>query len=141
MAAALRALDAPLPAPDRYESNDDAGRRAFTVWGRSIGLTATLDFWDDQIDVYKISLRKGQTVAVSLHGPAGTRPNLVLWRPGTQQVEGLSPELQSRRLTQAVGGGTSTHFLHRARQTGWYYVELPRPGAGHYRLQISNSRV
>ena len=143
IAAALRAVGGPLPAPDRYESNDDAGSRAFTVWGRSIELTATLDFWDDQIDVYKLKLRKGQTVSVSLHGPAGTRPNLVLWRPGTQQVEGLSPELQSRRLTQAVGGGSSTHFLHRARQTGWYYVELklPRPGAGQYRLHVSKSRV
>ena len=143
VAASLKALDGPLPAPDRYEANDDAGNRAFTLWGRSVEVTATLDFWDDQIDVYKIKLRKGQTVAVSLHGPARTRPNLVLWRPGTQQVEGLSPELQSRRLTQAVGGGSSAHFLHRARQSGWYYVELklPRSGAGQYRLHISKSRV
>jgi subtilisin family serine protease len=143
VAAALRALASPLAPPDRYESNDDAGPRAFALWGRSIDVTATLDFWDDQIDVYKIRLRKGQTVAVSLHGPNGVRPNLVLWRPGTQQVEGLSPQLQSRRLTQSVHSGASAHFLHRAGQDGWYYVELklPRPGAGQYRLHISKSRV
>jgi subtilisin family serine protease len=143
VAAALRALASPLPAADRYESNDDAGARAFALWGRSIDVTATLDFWDDQIDVYRIRLRKGQTVAVSLQGPTGTRPNLVLWRPGTQQVEGLSPVLQARRLTQSVRGGATAHFLHRARQDGWYYVELklPQPGAGQYRLHISKSRV
>jgi subtilisin family serine protease len=140
--AALRALSGPIPPADRYESNDDAGGRAFALWGRSIDVTATLDFWDDQIDVYKIRLQKGQTIAVSLHGPAGTRVNLVLWRPGTQQVEGLSPELQARRLTQSVHGGPNAHFLHQARQDGWYYVELklPTPGSGQYRLHISKSR-
>jgi hypothetical protein len=66
----------------------------------------------------------------------------VLWRPGTQQVEGLSPDLQARRLTQSVHGGPNAHFLHRARQDGWYYVEvkMPAPGYGQYRLHISKSR-
>jgi hypothetical protein len=144
LAAALGALDGPLPVADSYESNDDAGIRAFKLWGRSIDVTATLDFWDDQIDVYKVRLRRGQTVAVSLHGPAGTDANLVLWRPGTQRVEGLSPALQARRLTQSVRVGSSDeHFLHRARQDGWYYVEvkLPGPGSGQYRLHISKSRA
>jgi subtilisin family serine protease len=143
VSAALRALASPLPPPDHYESNDDAGARAFALWGRSIDVTATLDFWDDQIDVYKIRLRKGQAVAVSLQGPAGTRPDLVLWRPGTQQVEGLSPQLQARRLTQSVRAGATAHFLHRAREDGWYYVELklPHPGAGQYHLHISKSRA
>jgi hypothetical protein len=142
VSAALRALASPLPTPDRYESNDDAGERAFALWGRSIDVTATLDFWDDQIDVYKIRLRKGQTVAVSLQGPAGTRPNLVLWRPGTQQVEGLSPTLQERRLTQSVRGGATAHFLHRARQDGWYVGSqaAPRPAPGGT-PPISKSRV
>ena len=141
--AALKALSGPIPPADRYESNDDAGARAFALWGRSIDVTATLDFWDDQIDVYKVKLRKGQTVAVSLHSPPGTRANLVLWRPGTQQVEGLSPDLQARRLTQSAHGGPNAHFLHRAGQAGWYYVEvkLPAPGSGQYRLHISKSRV
>jgi hypothetical protein len=142
VSAALRALAGPIPPVDRYESNDDAGARAFALWGRSIDLTATLDFWDDQIDVYKVRVSKGQTVAVALHGPVGVDANLVLWRPGTQRVEGLSPELQARRLAQSVHAGSSNeHFLYRARQDGWYYVEvkLPSPGSGQYRLHISKS--
>jgi hypothetical protein len=144
VAAALRALAGPVPPADHYESNDDAGARAFALWGRSIDVTATLDFWDDQIDVYRIRLHRGQTVAVSIHGQAGLDANLVLWRPGTQRVEGLSPDLQARRLTQSVHAGSSKeHFLYRARQDGWYYVEvkLPAPGSGQYRLHISKSRV
>jgi hypothetical protein len=132
-----------MPPADRYESNDDAGARAFTLWGSSIDVTATLDFWDDQIDVYKVRLRKGQTVAVSLHGPPGTDTALALWRPGTERVEGLSPKLQSRRLTQSVHAGASEHFLHRASEDGWYYVEVKMraPGSGEYRLHISKSRA
>jgi Subtilase family len=143
VAEALRALAGPIPPPDRYEANDDAGYRAFALWGQSIDVTATLDYWDDQIDVYKVRLRREQTVGVSVHGLPGTKVNLVLWRPGTQQVEGLSPELQARRLTQAVHRGASAHFLHRAAEDGWYFVELKmsRPGAGQYRLHISKSRA
>ena len=143
VAAALRALNGPLPPPDRYEGNDDAGDRAFALYGRTIDVSATLDFWDDQIDVYRVRLLKGQTVAVSLRGPAGTDTNLVLWRPGTHHVEGLSPKLQARRLTQSARVGPNEHFLHRARQEGWYYIEVklatPSPEPGVYRLRISKS--
>jgi hypothetical protein len=105
-------------------------------------VSATLDFWDDNIDVYRVRLRKGQTIAVSLRGPTGTDTNLVLWKPGTQQVEGLSPVLQSRRVTQSAHPGPNEHFLHRTGRAGWYYVEvkLTTPGAGPYKLHISKSR-
>src|SRR5439155_24073999 len=47
-----------LPRPDRYEPNDNAG-----TWARQFGppraITATRDYWDDQVDVYAITLRKG----------------------------------------------------------------------------------
>jgi subtilisin family serine protease len=139
--AALKALDGPIPTRDRYEGNDNAGTRAFTLYGRSIGIKASLDFWDDQIDVYRVRLKKGQTVAVSLRGPAGTDTNLALWAPGTQAVEGLSVKVQSRRLTQSAHAGPNEHFLHRARAAGWYYVEvkLTTDGAGPYTLRISKS--
>mgnify|MGYP003555759220 CR=1 FL=1 len=42
--AALEALADPLPPADRYESNDDAGTRAATTYGRERTMKATLDF-------------------------------------------------------------------------------------------------
>ena len=143
VAAALRALDGPLPPRDHFEGNDDAGNEAFALYGRSIDINATLDFWDDQIDVYKIRLKKGQTVAVSLQGPAHTDTNMILWRPGTLQVEGLSARLQARRVTLSAHAGPNEHFLHRAREEGWYFVELKltTPGSGAYHLHISKSRT
>ena len=147
VAAALKALDGPIPTRDRYEGNDDAGSRAFTLYGRSIDIAATLDFWDDQIDVYRVRLRKGQTIAVSLRGPAGTDSNLVLWKPGAQQLEPRSlaaqAALQAQRVTESARAGSNEHFIHRAREDGWYYVEvkLTTPGNGPYKLHISKSRV
>jgi hypothetical protein len=142
VAAALQALAGPIPPRDHFEGNDDAGDRASTLYGRSIDIKATLDFWDDQIDVYRIRLEKGQTVAVALRGPARTDTNAILWRPGTTEVEGLSATLQSRRVTLSAHAGPNEHFLHRAREAGWYYVEvkLTTPGSGPYRLHISKSR-
>jgi subtilisin family serine protease len=145
VAAALRALAGPLPPPDRYEGNDDAGRAAFSLYGPAIDVSATLDYWDDQIDVYRVRLLRRQTVAVSLQGPPGTTANLVLWRPRTRHVEGLSPRLQSHRVAQSIRGGPNQHLLHRARQEGWYYLEVklatPNPAPGVYRLRISKSRL
>lgn len=140
--AALKALDGPLPPPDSFESNDDAGDLAYPMYGASREIAATLDFWDDQIDVYKVRLRKGQTISVSLRGPAGTDTNLVLWKPGTERVEGLSARLQSFRATQSATVGPNERFLHRAQQEGWYYLEvkLTTPGAGPYTLRFSKSR-
>jgi hypothetical protein len=145
VAAALKALTGPLPPRDRYEGNDEAGDQAYALFGRSIDVKATLDYWDDNIDVYKVRLRGGQTVSISLRGPAGTDTNLILWRPGTQMVEaasfGQQAALQAWRVTQSSRAGPNEHFLHRARVSGWYYVEvkLATQGAGSYRLHISKS--
>ncbi len=147
VAAALRALSGPIPPADRYESNDQAGTEAFALYGRSIDVRATLDYWDDNIDVYRVRLRKGQTISVSLQGPPGTDTSLALWRPGTQLVDARSlaqqAAIQSYRVTQSARVGPNEHFLHRARREGWYYVEvkLTTQGAGAYRLRIAKSRV
>ncbi len=141
--AALKALEGTLPPADRYEANDDAGDRAYRLFGRSREIVARLDFWDDQIDVYGVRLRKGQHIAASLRGPAHTNTDLVLWRPATKSVEGLSATLQSRRVARAATAGPNEHFLYRAREEGWYYVEvkITTEGAGPYTLRISKSRT
>ena len=149
VAAALKALSGPIPSPDRYESNDQAGDRAFALYGRSIDLKATLDYWDDNVDVYRTQLRRGQTISASVQGPAGTDTNLMLWRPGTQIVEapdsslGRQVVIQAQRVTQSVRVGAKEHLLHRARMSGWYYVEvkIATQGWGPYRLHIKKSTL
>jgi len=138
VAAALTALGGPLPQRDRFETNDEAGVDAYPLYGRRRVVKATLDFWDDQLDVYRVRLVKGQRLRVSLAGPRDTDSNLVLWKPGTTHVEGFAPDLQGRRATQSARAGARESFAYRARATGWYYVEvkLATPGAGAYTLHV-----
>ena len=133
--AALAALALPLPPRDRFEPNDDAGSRAFTLWGSRRVVRASVDFWDDQSDVYRVYLRRGQRLFVSLRA-TGTDPALALWRPGTREVDDLARQDLRVRLSATVGAGE--HLGYRARAAGWYsvHVKLGIPGAGEYRLAL-----
>ena len=138
--AALQAADAgSFPAADRYEANDDAGRSAYTVFGSHRLLHATVDYWDDQVDVYRLKLREHQRLAGVVHGPEGSSLDLVLWKPGTKTVEGLSATLQNRRATYSSHAGPNQRFSYKARGAGWYYVEVKivKPGYGAYALRLT----
>ena len=135
--AAVQALEGPLPPRDRYEPNDDAGeQQATTLWGSIRRIEATLDYWDDQTDVYRVKLRRGQAVYASVRGPVRTDTNLLLWRPGTTDVDDLGK--QDLRARQASRPGPRQQLGYRARKTGWFYVQvkLASPGSGGYRLTV-----
>ena len=142
VAAALQAATTTAPPPaDRLEPNDDAGMLAPQLYGSTKSIAATLDYWDDDVDVYRVKVRAGQRIVARLTGPAGTDTNLVLWKPGTQRVEGLSAQLQGNRATQSAGSGPDERFTYRAQAGGWYYLEvkLATPGAGVYTLRYSKT--
>ena len=44
-------------------------------------IRATLDYWDDRVDVYKIKLRPRQRLVARLRGPSGTNSNLFSGSP------------------------------------------------------------
>jgi subtilisin family serine protease len=134
---AVGALDGVIPPPDHYEPNDDAGTSAAKLSTRVTSVKATIDFWDDQVDVYKLYLRKGQRLKLTLNGPDGATSNLLLWRPGTKRIDDL--RTQHLRAAQSIGPGDSHRLAYRARTSGWYYAEvkLPTRGFGPYQLDIS----
>jgi Subtilase family len=137
VAKAVGALDGVIPPPDRYEPNDDAGASAVRLPAHVTSVKATIDFWDDQVDVYKLYLRKGRRLRLTLNGPEGLTSNLLLWRPGTKRVDDL--RTQHLRAAQAIGPGSSHRLAYRAKTGGWYYAEvkLPTRGFGPYELDIS----
>ncbi|MBA2332770.1 MAG: S8 family serine peptidase [Actinobacteria bacterium] len=137
VAGALRALAADvLPPADAREPNDDLGSRAAPVWGQVQRLEATLDFWDDQNDVYAIRLRKGQPVYVSVRGPAGIDTNLTVWRPGAKSIVDFGS--LGRIAAQSARAGAREHLSFRAPAKGTYYVQvkLGSRGSGRYKLTI-----
>jgi subtilisin family serine protease len=133
---AMSLLAGSLPPADRYETNDDAGARAFHLRGPRRAITATLHRYDDFMDVYRIRLRRGQRVVVRLNGPAGSNTNLVLWQPGTRRVAESRDRRLARRAAQSLRLGARERIVYRARRTGWYYVEarLWSGRSGQYRL-------
>jgi subtilisin family serine protease len=135
--AALDALAAnEIPAPDRFEPNDDAGGGAVRLYGASRGLRATLDYWDDQSDVYAVYVRRGSRVFASLRAPRAGGAYLALWHPSTRSVDDLSR--QDLRLRVASRPGRNEQLGYRAAVSGWHFlqVKLGSPGAGEYRLSI-----
>ncbi len=139
IAKSLAALAGPIPLADRFESNDDAGTQATPLRQTRVDFTATLDFWDDNVDVYKVHLRAKQRLVVTLDGPRGVNTDLLLWRPGTQRVQGLSLALLRQRVALSAKPGTREQISYRAKTTGWYYVEtkIVQAGAGSYRLRYT----
>ena len=133
---ALASLSGPMPAGARFESNDDAGAQATPLHQSRADFTATLDYWDDHVDVYKVFLRKGQRIAITLEAPRRSDADLVLWKPGTRRVEGLSLALLRQRAAMSATRNARERIRYRAQAPGWYYVEakLVQPGDGAYRL-------
>jgi subtilisin family serine protease len=133
--AALDALQSPVPDADRFEPNDDAGGEAAIVYQR-MSATATLDWWDDPNDVYRIHLVRGQRLSV-LVSSEKVDPSIVLWKPGLHQLDDARSDLRAKRSIHPAGTPERIHF--RAHRTAWYtlQVRLARPGFGPYRIHLA----
>jgi hypothetical protein len=128
IARAIGSLQGPIPPPDLYESNDEAGVHAHTVYGKRGRITATLDYWDDQLDVYRIRLLKGERLSAQLVGSPGSNIDLILWDTKTKRVDDLAS--QRFRLTQSARPGSHESITYKAKQTGWYFMEAKTTNTG-----------
>jgi hypothetical protein len=136
VAGAVRALDDPLPDGDRYEANDRVSSAA-KVWGRKgQRIQATIDYWDDREDIYKIRVHSGQKLVARLRGPAGANSDLFLWKPGTKTIGGSAVD-QRFLAAQSRSPGSLDKIRLRVAQGGWYYlvVKIASPGSGKYTLK------
>lgn len=141
VAAALARLTSgvSLPAHDHYEPNDDAGRWAHALPPLPRTIEASLDFWDDDLDVYRIRLKAGQQVFARLTPLQAARVRLDLWAPGTERVETL--DLRNVRLARSHRVGTQARLSYRASAAGTYYLAAKLLTPAHdpvsYRLSVS----
>ncbi len=128
-----------LAAIDKAEPNDDAGARSFRVRRPTVNRTASLDFWDDQNDVYAVRLRRGGRIVASL-SRANADVSLVLWKPGTQRVSERRSLANVAAQSVSVGRVKVVRFglQRRIQRAGIYYlqVSIAEPGATGYTLRI-----
>jgi hypothetical protein len=140
--AAVREVHGALPRTDQFEPNDDAGPRAAALGKRKrvLRLQATLDYWDDPVDVYKVWLRRGQRVSARFNGLGRIESKLRLWGTGTRFLQRRGARVSARAVRVGVGFFPFRKRLkpYRARTTGWHFVEVESdaPGLGPYKLEI-----
>jgi subtilisin family serine protease len=134
---ALQALEHPLPPADRFEPNDDAGEGAYTLGGSRRTVVATIDYFDDPSDVYRVYVRAGRRLKVTLSGGGGV-PTLVLWRPGTKHVTAVTAIAVRSGSVIAFSKGQNERVSYRAPGSAWYFVEVkaPKRRGGEYHLSI-----
>jgi subtilisin family serine protease len=113
----------PLPPSDRFEPNDTVTEAHRLKGSRPIA-GATLDYWDDPVDVYRVKLARGQRLLARVRA-----------RPTVDLVLLGGPK---RQLAHTTHAGQTPHLTYKVLQTGWYYVEVraARAGAGRYTLRL-----
>ena len=125
------AITLPLPADDPYEPNSDIaevrGARALSPVATASGFA---DGWNDTVDVYPVSLRKGQVVRLSA-GAKRAKLKLALWPPGTRTITSGSPAAANR------GSSATPRLGYVATRTGRWYVSVrATTGRSPYRLTV-----
>jgi hypothetical protein len=111
-----------LPRPDFGEPNDGVGNDAH-AFGPPRTISASLDFWDDPLDVYSLRLQKGRQLFVRLSASSSSAVSLLLWKPGTQHVEGTDV-VAANQLATAVTVSHQKRLAVVVPATGIYYLEV-----------------
>jgi subtilisin family serine protease len=132
-----------LPTPDSHEPNDNAntaGASAFPI-PASGSLSATLDYYDDPVDVYSVKLRAGEKLFARL-GIASSEENLLrLWPPGTTNVLLPARDVLAEESTRSSVLSGQVRLAFTAPAAGTYYLEVEALRAqrapDRYRLSLA----
>jgi subtilisin family serine protease len=146
VAAAIDMIAHPrnIPPPDVLETNDDTGRASQPFGAVPRTLVATLDYWDDPLDVYSIRLTKGDELFARLGLGSPVANKLMLWKPGTRTVNGTPAQLQSDRAVTSAAVNGQQRLAYVAPATGVYYLEVkvggPSRAADRYDLSVARRK-
>ncbi len=140
-AALTAAAGTGSPPVDDYEPNDDVGTRAATIVGRYRKIEATLDYWDDATDIYRVFLRRGQRLDMRLDFPSGMAATLALWQPGTKRLTPAHYAPPRKPLRETAATAVAKELTYRARTRGWHFVQVKASEArtGFYALDLFKS--
>ena len=146
-AAAIGSLGGPLPARDAHEPNDDAGNAAYRLYfpagEKARFVKASVDFWDDQDDVYAVRLRRGERLFASVVPGVQSSVALALWEPEARVGRSTWPGSISASASRA-GRDAASASPGRRVDDGWHFLQarLTAPSAlpVPYRLSVVRTR-
>ena len=138
--AALRSLAGPPPPADPLEPNDGAAV-PYALWGLPRTVAATIDYWDDPVDVYRVRLARGQALIAKLDGPTGVQTELSLWLAASPSVDTTAANAARYLVSLASGLTDSQRLVAVAPAAGFYLVAVraAKPGSGSYTLRVSST--
>lgn len=136
--AALRSLTGPLPPADTLEPNDDAAG-AYPLWGLPRTVRASVDYWDDPVDAYRVRMRAGQVLVATLNGPRDTQTELSVWAPGVTDLDSAGPSAARSLVASSAQLVDTQRVVAVAAADGIYVVAVraARPGGGAYTLSLT----
>ena len=79
---------------------------------RKVRFRATVDYWDDANDVYRIKLRRGQLVSVTARPSSSLALSVVLWKPALGSLAQASPKFRACPYGSSAAStpnGSSSH--------------------------------
>ena len=141
--AALKLVEvtpALIPPPDADEPNDVA--KEAQILGTSAGFTdAIADFGDDRRDVYKVYVRKGDSLQVRTEGlPLGGNLGLdvAIYAPGSINL--ASPATRPLASRRSASANSTLRIRTTVAKDGFFLVQASvRRGWGAYRLRWNTS--
>jgi hypothetical protein len=107
------------------------------TYGSNRRLQATVDYWDDQDDVYAIQLDRNQPVYVGLTGADTTVDvSLAFWSSKASSIDRVADSRY--RVRTSAEPGSRQYLSYRPKVGGTYYVQvrMASPGRTRYRLTI-----
>jgi subtilisin family serine protease len=140
LARALQALTRPLP-----QANSPAGLAASTGAYRFSGsrnaVRATLDYFDDPLDIYSIHARRGDLITATVSGPTTASIRLTMLAPDVSDVRTPSRRQLATSVVARAPRAAKVSFAYQARLTGWYTlsVRAVSPVSGNYALFVQRT--
>lgn len=140
------ALATPLSgARDFQEINDDiafarANQALISPARRKMSISAHAHRTNDTHDLYRVRLRRGQTLRAALGYKRGPRLTLSLWRPQTASVYGNPQRLKLLVAAEGKHSRGSSRLTFKVPASGTYFLDvIARDGGGEYRLTTVRS--
>jgi subtilisin family serine protease len=121
-----------LPPSDRFEPNDRASE-ARALWGKRPAVSATLDYWDDRIDEYRVRLLPGER----LHARLAAQ-----WPNASVDLTLRGPGKRAAAVARTHRAGKTPRLSYRSHHGGWYVLVLriERHGGGRYSLNLTKTQ-